>query len=295
MTIWRIPIGIRNSIALYEKSMQDAIQDMILQEKEKQMSVDVSNIFTNYQPLSKVKLKKDDNIQYGMDSWTKNTKPSLVKVTDLQEIKAYQKQSFDYILDQIEDPNIQGFIANQCYLAGGCIRNFIMGIPVKDLDIYFRTEEYANLFRDLWSKRKYSDDMIFKKGIACVADTYNALTFRDIITKPDKIPFQFIVKTGGTPERVVFETFDFENCMGWYDPVSDTIDISVMMRSLSSGELVYNSKASDPLNSIRRLVKFQKMGFEITERCLFDMFKQSKERTVDEQFKRYKFGREANY
>ena len=280
MTIWKIPIGIRNSTALYERSMQDLIQDMLLQETEKQMSVDVSNLFHSYQPVARTKQDVD--------------KKSLVKVTDFQEIKAYQKQSFDYILDQIEDPNIRGFIANQCYIAGGCIRNFIMGIPVKDLDIYFRTEEYANLFRDLWTKRKYSNDRIFKKDINCVADTYNALTFRDM-TNENYIPFQFVIKTGGTPERVVFETFDFENCMGWYDPVSDTIDISVMMRSLNSGELVYNSKTIDPLNSIRRLVKFQKMGFEITERCLFDMFKQSKERTMDEQFKRYKFGREANY
>lgn len=284
----KIPESVCNSIVLYEKSIQDLIQDMLLQETKNKMSLDVSKIFHSYQPTART--KQDVNKVFTMVD-----KKSLVKVTDFQEIKVHQKQSFDYILDQIEDPNIQGFIANKCYLAGGCIRNFIMGIPVKDLDIYFRTEEYANLFRDLWIKRKYSSERIFKKDISCVADTYNALTFRDIVTKPDKIPFQFVVKTGGTPEKVVFETFDFENCMGWYDPVSDTIDISVMMRSLNSGELVYNSKTIDPLNSIRRVIKFQKMGFEITERCLFDMFKQSKERTVDEQFKRYKFGREANY
>lgn len=256
-------------------------------QKGKQMNTDLSHIFDSYQPVART--KQDIPKTYAIVD-----KKSLVKVTDFQEIKAYQKQSFDYILDQIEDPNIKGFIANQCYLAGGCIRNFIMGIPVKDLDIYFRTEEGASFFRDLWIKRKYSSEKIFKKDINCVADTYNALTFKDT-TNENYIPFQFVIKTGGSPINVVYDTFDFQNCMGWYDPIKDELDISVMLNSLDKSELIYNSKSTNPLNSIKRLIKFQKMGFEITERCLFDMFKQSKERTVDEQFKRYKFGREANY
>ena len=287
----KIPEDIYDYSSLYEELMKCIYAGLQIRSeylkidsrKGKQMSVNVSNIFDGY--VQTVMTKQDAETQ----------KSSLVKVTNYQEIKTFAKMLFDYVIEQIEDPNIQGFIANQCYLAGGCIRNFIMGLPINDIDIYFRTEEYANMFRDLWTKRKYSNDRIFKKDVGCVADTYNAITFKEISNLSTTVPFQFVIKTGGTPEKIVFETFDFENCMGWYDPVSNTIDILVMMKSLESGELIYNSKSSDPLNSIRRLIKFQKMGFEITERCLFDMFKQSKERTCEEQFKKYKFGRFAEY
>jgi len=260
----------------------------IFQQKEKQMSIDTSHIFDidGYEP--KVKTKQDTEIKYGMDSWDKK---SLAKITDSEEIRRRAKGYFDLVLSHIEDPNVKGFIANQCYIAGGCIRNIIMGIPINDIDIYFRTTEYAEIFKNLYQQRKYSDKQIFTNDVRCIADTYNALTFKSTVS----LPFQFVVKTGGEPALVVFDTFDFENCMGWYDPVSDTIDISIMMRSLNSGKLVYNSKSTNPLNSIKRLIKFQKMGFQITEKCLFDMFKQSKEHTNPEQFKSYKLNTPAEY
>ena len=230
--------------------------------------------------------------EFKIYSSIKDTK-SLVVVENIEKIKQFLRCSFEYVLDSIIDPNVRGFVANECYLAGGCIRNFIIGKPINDLDLFFKKKEYINEFKNLIDNRY--NVPVFVSDIKIVANTINAVTClnRNTIIRP----FQFITKPGraGNPIDVVYNTFDFTNCMGWYDPAQDELEISKMLEALNSGKLVYNLNSTNPLNSIKRLIKFQKMGFEVTEQCLFDMFKQSKELTHEDEFRRYKFDRKANY
>jgi tRNA A37 threonylcarbamoyladenosine dehydratase len=64
----------------------------------------------------------------------KQNKPSLAVITNNQEIKTFAQQLFNYVLDSIEDKNVEGFIKNECYnrkrrfilFKGTLIRNHII-------------------------------------------------------------------------------------------------------------------------------------------------------------------------
>ena len=233
-------------------------------------------MYSNYKFFDKVSVKE------------RRSKPALDVINDQQVIKAVAKKKIDYILSSIEDKNVEGFIKNECYIAGGCLRNFIMSIAINDIDLYFKTKDGALFFKNLFEERKFD---IFKKDVQILSETKNAITLK----RSHYEPFQFVTKEAGPPQEVVYGTFDFENCMAWYDPATNYASYDIMLNSLNTHELVYNTQSKNPLNSIKRLIKFQKMGSEITEQCLFDMFKQSKEHTNPDQFKSYKFGRSAEY
>jgi len=218
----------------------------------------------------------------------KQNKPSLAVITNNQEIKTFAQQLFNYVLDSIEDKNVEGFIKNECYIAGGCLRNFIMSIAINDIDLYFKTKDGALFFKNLFEERKFD---VFKKDVQVLSETKNAITLK----RSHYQPFQFVTKEAGPPQEVVYGTFDFENCMAWYDPATNYVSYDIMLNSLNTRELMYNTQSKNPLNSIKRLIKFQKMGFDITEKCLFNMFKQSKERTDIKQFNEYKLGTPAEY
>lgn len=141
-------------------------------------------------------------------------------------------------------PDLQTFIRQHCFLAGGAIHSILSDTKPNDWDFY------------LYRESSLSDlDVLLKNYKQKLIETKWAKTIL-----PIKV--QFITRKIGTPLEIV-NTFDFVHCQYYYEfHTQDTNHPTLPL--YSHHKIVFNPEATYPFNTMERVVKYVQKGMEIT-------------------------------
>lgn len=154
---------------------------------------------------------------------------------------------------------------NSCFLAGGAVRDLLIGKKPKDWDIFFNLGNSCidNFLKDLGKTYGYPNMIIqFKSD--------NALS---VLINGQQV--QFIGKKyAGHPDYVI-NRFDFTNSMGYYDIGTDKLVITPEMeKACENKTLQFNEDAFSPKLSPKRAKKFTDNGWDYDEDYRWDEFQE---------------------
>lgn len=176
---------------------------------------------------------------------------SLIKELEL-EIE-FKKEEYK-LLNLLTESEKKILKKNNVMVCGGAITSIFSGVPINDIDCYFRSKEDCNnTFTELKNI-----------GLKTRIRTANAVTLESLLGKDIQLIcledyFQ------ESPEKV-YEQFDFTMCMAGYDFANGCFSFSnQFLKHLSQRTLVYNTKAHHPINSIIRVNKFKERGYQISK------------------------------
>lgn len=148
------------------------------------------------------------------------------------------KKLDDKILELKKVPGLYEFTTENCFLAGGAVRDTIRGVKPKDYDLFFYTEEGKSQFVQNFSR--YCNETGLKNF------NYN--------------DFQFITLMTGEPQKVV-DTFDWNVNQCYYELLKNPF--RNWGGTLSDNYLRFNVKARKPLSAYLRLPEMLAKGFVI--------------------------------
>lgn len=221
-------------------------------------------------------------------------------------IKTLLKTTTGTIANAIIHPEMKSIFLKEGYLAGGCIRSLVVGEPINDYDIYFKTEKAANRFRKLFMDGLKGS--LHWGPVAKVVDIKLNIPFTDkkvLCLKSDKWftgitptaitcdydeglleqspDVQFIFKYSGSPNYVVGR-FDFTNCMAYYDiDTDDLVYLNNMKMHCHRNILVFSPNCFNCLSALWRMTKFQKRGWFISNEEMFKVAKRASMATEEEK------------
>lgn len=176
----------------------------------------------------------------------------------MEELKI--KEHLNEVFKEIE--SFLGF-KPYCYIAGGSIASLILNEEVKDYDVWFEN------IRDF-------SEVDSNPNVANVATRSN---FATTVFLPSGKKIQFIQSRLGKPQRVV-PTFDFKHTHSYY-----TIDgvLSCDINFIKNKELIFAGRLDHPLNTLERVLKFQRRGYYVPSATLMDIMlklKKTNRRTI---------------
>lgn len=151
------------------------------------------------------------------------------------------------------------FIYENCFVAGGAVRDFIIDRRHNDIDIFFKDKNKIQEFKDLFVKYNLAD--FSNKWYR----PYNSTHTCNFIVTNYAITIgrlQFITFRTGEPIDIV-NTFDFTINQCYYDLKNNTFYIKDRA-SLSNKLLVVNEKTLDTKRLLSRLLYFMDYGFKPT-------------------------------
>lgn len=152
--------------------------------------------------------------------------------------------------------------ASHFFIAGGAVRDLLIGVRPKDYDVFFKKHKDAIEFLKTYTPYLESN----KVNLICV--TKNAVTVefpKSNGAKGAKVQFITNPEFCKSPDETI-KRFDFKCCMAYYDSKFNQIGIpSVFIRDqMKNKRLVFNPKCYRPVQSIRRMYKFRARGWKIS-------------------------------
>ena len=140
------------------------------------------------------------------------------------------------------------------YIAGGFLTShFYDNTVYSDIDIFFRNKEGFETIKDLITSYAYRKQY---------HETDNAISFSDVGTPLQLISFQF-----GEPESVI-NTFDLSVCQIAMDFGSNEFYYGRLFKNNYRGGIKmmnYNEKSSTPFQTLFRIIKYKRKGFDIPD------------------------------
>lgn len=175
-------------------------------------------------------------------------------------IKDHCKALFSELLEGITCPQLKELVKTKSFLTGGCFKSLVLKEQVNDYDFYFVDQESAGKFKRIISEgiRSYvgfSDQMLLKFLFKMQTD--NAVTFQMGNKK-----IQFITRFYGLPDQVT-EKFDWLHTQNYYIPALDVLKLNESV--ITNKKLIFNSKATHPVNALKRMLKFVAQGWSIED------------------------------
>lgn len=165
------------------------------------------------------------------------------------------------MLYEFEKNKLKAYIGNdlynllhqyKCFVAGGTITSLFCNREINDVDIYFRSKE--DIKRFILNEVKDTDMWI-------VAKTKKALLLKNNGKLIQLICFDVF----DTPEKI-FNTFDFDVCMGCFDfDKEEFILHQDFLKHNSQRILMFNEKTAYPIVSALRVDKYKKKGYSISK------------------------------
>jgi hypothetical protein len=179
------------------------------------------------------------------------------------KLKYEIKSLVDEVLNAIINPELKELVKTKTFLTGGCFKALYHEQEVNDYDFYFIDEESKDKFLSLIEvgltkprEEAFTDTTKLYLGFKYKSE----FTMTFILNKDIKI--QFITKYVGLPERVI-ANFDFQHTKNYYLPSSDAFNINEDV--LSQKKLLFNERASHPINALKRMQKFIQQGWTIDD------------------------------
>jgi hypothetical protein len=164
----------------------------------------------------------------------------------------YSKQRF-LINSILRDTGLQ-FSAGS-FLAGGFLTSIFTGAEIKDIDIFFESEDAMTKFMLL---------NLNKDQLANLISTDNAVTYRITLSPEKSYTIQLITRIYGTPQQII-DQFDFTVCMCAYTPQDDGKFIMNpnFILHLAERTLCFNGKAKYPIATLVRTKKYIEKGYSL--------------------------------
>lgn len=165
------------------------------------------------------------------------------------------------VLDAIKDPELKELVKTKTFLTGGCFKALYHGQEVNDYDFYFVDEESKDKFLKL-----INNGMSKSESFTDIKKLYLGFKYRSEFTMTfllnKTIKIQFITKYMGLPEKVT-GNFDFEHTKNYYLPALDAFNINEEI--LHNKKLIFNERASHPINALKRMQKFIQQDWTIDD------------------------------
>lgn len=206
-------------------------------------------------------------------------------------------------INSIEDESLQKLIKKNTIVTGGSIASMLLGEPINDFDIYFKTKDctikvaeyYVNKLTDIRKEKNLSDlrmtvkeeTILNIKGIyedrvvihipsGGVASDSVEGEVKEIENKGKYLPvfisqnaitlsdkIQLVTRFYGDPEKI-HSNYDFVHAMNYYDySKNDLVLHPEALESLLSRTLIYKGSLY-PIASIFRTKKFIERGWRIS-------------------------------
>jgi len=212
-------------------------------------------------------------------------------------IRKALREKLDEWIASTDDVDLQHLIKRDVIVTGGSIASMLLGKPVNDYDVYFKTKEttlavakyYVNWFNSLDRnvkvevkeaqlkncKGETEDRVVVYVPSAGVADASDAAT-PDIESGVKYVPVflstnaitlsndvQIVIRFYGSPKEI-HNNYDFAHAMSYYDYQKDVLEVPAeALECLLSRHLVYRGSLY-PIASIFRMKKFLERGWRIT-------------------------------
>lgn len=188
------------------------------------------------------------------------------------KIKTHLNFIFQEILALATHPISKDLLEKTSYFAGGCIRSLISDTAINDYDIYFYDYKSASQLKEylLHDQLKYNQKLFNWNKLLSVSVTDNAMTYKYYSDSQNKfVTIQFIIKYAAEPLDLI-KNFDFTNSKGYFIPNSksrpETLFISdEMINAIKEKKLFFNKNCWNPINSLKRMIKFIELGYKIDD------------------------------
>ncbi len=144
------------------------------------------------------------------------------------------------------------------FIAGGCIASLVLDEEVKDYDVWFSDpEDYKKASEAIKAKYPFEESKY-------------ALTF----TLPDGDKVQLVQSRMGVPE-VLVPKFDYKHTHSYYTKAGV---LKYDEAFIKTKELVFvRGNFDHPVNTMQRMLKFQKRGYNVSTQTVMDLMKDIKE------------------
>jgi hypothetical protein len=150
------------------------------------------------------------------------------------------KKIMDKMLELKAIPGLYEFTMENCFIAGGAVRDVNRNVEPKDYDLFFRTDKGIEEFKAKFSERMEETGL-------------GNFNYSD---------FQFITLSSGTPAQVVSK-FDWDVNMQYYVFGETHAKSLSYINHAGEHSLVFNVNSSYPLSAFLRLPQMLKKGYHI--------------------------------
>lgn len=164
------------------------------------------------------------------------------------------------------------YMLDNTYIAGGAIVNFLIKQPIADYDMFIVSDEARDRIRGWFVEQDWNQE---GRDWRIKALTQNAVT----VAFDSGEVIQLVTRFTGYPERV-FKSFDFEHCKAYFVPSTDTLLYNEDM--IMNKKLVYTGEDDYPLNTMKRLVKFIRRGWDIDNESILNLAKKMSRTKLDD-------------
>ena len=161
-----------------------------------------------------------------------------------------------------------------CWIAGGSIRDFFIGLPNKDIDIYFPNKKFADR----------ATGILYRSGYSLIKEWPNNRIFKKDNTTLD------IIHEFNNPSNI-FKAFDYTVVMAYLDSRGKWKCHEDFFRDLHARKLVRNEDSSRnyshfkkqyAINNIERLSGLLEKGFYIDSKNLQVFLQDNKDIIISE-------------
>lgn len=175
-------------------------------------------------------------------------------------IKSIIRRKLDAWLDTITDEGLRAKCRNEAVVTGGCIASMLLGEPVNDFDVYFRTKETVRAVADYYVK-----DFLARKekqggvAVACYVEELKDSAGRDRV--------RIVIKSAGVASQTQGDDYAYfegrpdheagEYVSEAFDPLSDVKDIADEAKAEMSREIAPYSAAFLSSNAVSLSGKVQ--------------------------------------
>lgn len=189
-------------------------------------------------------------------SWYQTTAPQKTSkykspVACAEDMNAVLNEFRSYCYTNNHD-KLYDLVYENCFFAGGCVRDLFLNVKPKDWDIFFTNAQAA---------KEFLLYVLLDPVLQYVFKVYKDSN-RTFTLKIGGKTLQFITLTSGPPDKVVSE-FDFQINANYYFPKTGKIDID---EHLETGDVALRMqpRCINPYSAMSRVPKLLSKGFSIS-------------------------------
>lgn len=151
---------------------------------------------------------------------------------------------------------------HNCWIAGGYIRDSLVGVRPKDVDIFFANQESFNQV----------DALLKAKGAEQIRKNPNSITYELEMSETSSVKIDVIHGRFLESPDSAIESFDFTVACGYISSDLTIGLLDTMLLDLPSKSLRVN-KLVAPESTLRRIAKYVRKGYRPCEGTLLEIYR----------------------
>lgn len=160
------------------------------------------------------------------------------------------------LLKHLDSTVLRVLVESEAVVAGGAITSIFSNNPIKDFDIFFKSEA-------MYHKAVFEFDSLTNIGLC---QTRNARTYKNINNTETTIQLICLPTSYKNNPLEIFDEFDFSVCCGAFSFKDNFFYFhKEFFKHLSQRKLVFNKNHKYPISSLLRSKKYEGKGFFISK------------------------------